>query len=94
MKLSFLRVLYNAYVGTDDWLSTIEDAQNLAQIRKNLKIQKIEEFDHLEFIRGKNTSTILFPEILKNLQTTSSSNRSSGSKFPLAGENLQNFTFQ
>jgi len=67
--LSAISVPVHVFIGSADWLSTPEDANANLKEMQNLKIYNLDNFDHLEFIRGKRAKKELFPQILSLLST-------------------------
>ena len=69
-KYDFSKITVPVYefIGTNDWLSTVQDAQAKVKEMQTAKIYLIDEFDHLEFIRGARAKAVLHPQILHILR--------------------------
>lgn len=63
-NFSNIKVPAYEFIGTEDWLSTIEDSESKANEMQAAEIHFLKGFDHLEFIRGKRAKTELHPKIL------------------------------
>jgi len=61
------------FVGTEDWLATPEDTVDKVKVLPRSRVTVLENFDHLDFIWGRNAVDQLHPKIYSVLDQSQSS---------------------